>query len=231
VYCAEEAATPLKSYSPELMVTPMYSAKDLSDNASAVDIASAGERAAGRVLAALPRAHSLIIGPGLGRAAVVHDIIYRVVEEARRRHMPIVLDADALFLLSKRMDIVRGYRRCVITPNVNEFRILSTAAVKYLSTDSSLADSVKEPLIAALSKILNATGVEDGKKVSVEDTIAAVRALSKVLDGPAVFLKGANDIISAGGGDLVVVVDRGGGVSPRRCGGQVYICIFFYFFL
>ena len=60
IYCAEEAALPIKSYSPELMVTPFYSYRgDLERNTCSFSTHL--------ITKAIPRLHSFVIGPGLGR--------------------------------------------------------------------------------------------------------------------------------------------------------------------
>ena len=38
--------------------------------------------------------------------------------------MPIVLDADALFMLSNDYCLVDGYKKCILTPNLMEFKRL-----------------------------------------------------------------------------------------------------------
>lgn len=43
---------------------------------------------------------------------------------ARARAMYVVLDADALWMVGQEVDVVKGYRRAVLTPNVVEFRRL-----------------------------------------------------------------------------------------------------------
>lgn len=87
VFCAKEAAIPIKSYSPELMVTPFYeeerilsllttttSNKDNTcssadtrnhTNQNTTDILVQG--ILDKVSSFFPRLHSLVIGPGLGR--------------------------------------------------------------------------------------------------------------------------------------------------------------------
>lgn len=35
------------------------------------------------------------------------------------KHM--VIDADGLYITTKNLDLVRGYKNCILTPNKNEF--------------------------------------------------------------------------------------------------------------
>ena len=80
IFCAKEAAIPIKSYSPELMVTPFYENKLLSSQ-SRYDIASIVE-------AAFPRIHSLVIGPGLGRDPTVLSAVSEIISSAVTAKLP-----------------------------------------------------------------------------------------------------------------------------------------------
>lgn len=63
IFTAKEALIPIKSYSPELMVTPLYSTEEidhLEDNLIQSTISE-------KLNLYLPRLHSIVIGPGLGR--------------------------------------------------------------------------------------------------------------------------------------------------------------------
>lgn len=51
----------------------------------------------------------------------MQDIVAEVIKAAREKNVPLVLDADALWLLQKRPELVKGYKNCVLTPNVVEF--------------------------------------------------------------------------------------------------------------
>ena len=90
VYCAEEAAIPIKAYSPELMVSPVYSARAVAAAPSDRHVAEMETTAAERVAAALSRAHSVVAGPGLGRSAIAARIIVKVIEESKKKHLPYV---------------------------------------------------------------------------------------------------------------------------------------------
>lgn len=68
VFCAEEAAIPIKCYSPELMVLPIYSDKDSNEaDITAMEMDPLHiQSTANIVVQAMERLHVLIIGPGLG---------------------------------------------------------------------------------------------------------------------------------------------------------------------
>lgn len=73
------------------------------------------------IIEMLPRLHVLVIGPGLGRDPLMQDTVSRVIQVAREKKILMVLDADALQLVQKRPELVRGYREAILTPNVVEF--------------------------------------------------------------------------------------------------------------
>lgn len=83
--------------------------------------------------ALLPRLHVLVIGPGLGRETHMQAFARLAIQQARERELYLVLDADALLLVQEDPDIIRGYTRTVITPNVAEFAKLCDALVRVLS--------------------------------------------------------------------------------------------------
>lgn len=73
------------------------------------------------IIEMLSRLHVLVIGPGLGRDPLMHDTCALIMQAAREKGMPFVLDADGLGLAQTRPELVHGYRECVLTPNVVEF--------------------------------------------------------------------------------------------------------------
>jgi ATP-dependent NAD(P)H-hydrate dehydratase len=79
------------------------------------------------VTSMMDRLHVLVIGPGLGRCPLVFEATFRIIQQARLRNLPLVLDADALFLLTvdSYRDVLAGYDKCVLTPNVMEYKRLS----------------------------------------------------------------------------------------------------------
>lgn len=48
----------------------------------------------------LDKLHALVIGPGLGRCPLVMKATSRIIQKARYMNLPLVLDADALFILT-----------------------------------------------------------------------------------------------------------------------------------
>lgn len=79
------------------------------------------------VVGMLSRLHVIVIGPGLGRDKLMQDTCARVIEEAKKKGIPFVLDADGLYLAQTRPELVEGYKECILTPNVVEFGRLAKA--------------------------------------------------------------------------------------------------------
>lgn len=59
IFCAEEALLPIKSYSPEFMVTSLYSGED--------EVGSLAQLIVAKVRVSLWRLHVVLMGPGMGR--------------------------------------------------------------------------------------------------------------------------------------------------------------------
>ena len=156
------------------------------------DLDSDPEHISATITAMLPRIHVLVVGPGLGRDPLMHATVARVLHAARRRGIPVVLDADALLLVQKDPELVRGYRDAVLTPNVVEFGRLCEA----LGVDTEKAAEDKE-------------GV-------VESESARVEALARGLKGVTIVQKGLKDYIS--NGTTTLTIDLEGG--RKRSGGQ-----------
>lgn len=103
VFCAKEASAVIKSYSPELIVHPL-----LDDNIE-------------KVTPWLERLHVLVIGPGLGRDKKILDNVEKLIETCRKLNKPLVIDADGLFLVTTKPDVIKNYPNVILTPNVVEF--------------------------------------------------------------------------------------------------------------
>ena len=77
----------------------------------------------------LSRLHVLVIGPGLGREEYMLTFTRLALDIAKEQGMFLVVDADGLYVVGQQLDLIRGYRRAVLTPNVVEFKRLSEQAV------------------------------------------------------------------------------------------------------
>ena len=72
----------------------------------------------------LSRLHVLIVGPGLGRETYMQSYARTALSIARSNGMFLVLDADALWMVNQEPELIKGYQRAVLTPNVMEFKRL-----------------------------------------------------------------------------------------------------------
>ncbi|KPJ03717.1 Carbohydrate kinase domain-containing protein [Papilio xuthus] len=109
VFCTSSAATVIKSYSPELIVHPLL------DHPNAVNDISPW----------LDRLHAIVIGPGLGRQNKTFEVVSELIKTIKSKNIPLVVDADGLFLITQNLDLIRDFNSPVIlTPNKIEFERL-----------------------------------------------------------------------------------------------------------
>eukprot|EP00536_Pseudo-nitzschia_multiseries_P000936 jgi/Psemu1/250067/estExt_Genewise1Plus.C_110199 len=125
-FCAEEAAIPLKSYSPELMVAPVYKAAEFDKAARQLV-----EQMVEEVCGIMNKMHVLVIGPGLGRCPLVLEATARIIQRAQSQYrLPLVIDADGLFLLTLpnyRDTLLSDESPVILTPNAMELKRLSAS--------------------------------------------------------------------------------------------------------
>lgn len=82
---------------------------------------------------ALERATAVLIGNGLGTGEDACRIVYEVLQTAQ---CPVVVDADGLNVLSRRIDILQEAKAPVaLTPHLMEFSRLTTLPVEQLAQD------------------------------------------------------------------------------------------------
>ncbi|KAJ5814330.1 uncharacterized protein N7503_001080 [Penicillium pulvis] len=191
VLCERSAAPVIKGYSPNLMVHPILPSTDSVENPKSIDAPAL----AGPIIDMLSRLHALVIGPGLGRDGVTLKVVAEVIKEARSRSIPFVLDADGLLIVTEDPSLVKGYKECILTPNVVEFGRLAKAL------------GINTPSQADIGK-------EGGDKTSKESD--ACQQLSNALGGVTIVQKGPHDVISNGTTSLIN--DIKGGL--KRSGGQ-----------
>ncbi|XP_062862175.1 ATP-dependent (S)-NAD(P)H-hydrate dehydratase isoform X2 [Trichomycterus rosablanca] len=136
VFCTRDAATVIKSYSPELIVHPVL------DSPGAVE----------EIEKWLPRLHSLVVGPGLGREDNLLKNAKEIIEKSKTRGIPIIIDADGLWLVAKDPSIIQGYQRCILTPNFMEFSRLCEA-MHHVSLDGTDLRVTAQQLSIALGNV------------------------------------------------------------------------------
>ena len=155
VICCKSASSAIKGYSPELIVSPI-----LDDESFKNEFASL-----------IPKLHSIVIGPGLGREKEQFTIAAEVIKMAIQYELPITIDADAILLVAESPELVKGYAKTILTPNAREF--------DYLCKKFDI-------------------GSCDSKNFDPEEIRSNVHKLSIALDGVTVLRKGKIDFISNG---------------------------------
>ncbi|KAJ5666977.1 YjeF C-terminal domain carbohydrate kinase-like protein [Penicillium macrosclerotiorum] len=192
VLCERSAAPVIKSYSPNLMVHPLLPSTETVKDPKSID----ASELAGPIISMLSRLHALVIGPGLGRDGVTLKVVAEVIKEARARSIPFVLDADGLLIVTEDPNLIKGYKECILTPNVVEFgRLAKALGIKV----ASQADIAKE-----------------GEGDTTNKESDACEQLSEALGGVTILQKGPHDVIS--NGVTSIISDIKGGL--KRSGGQ-----------
>ncbi|KAK6913887.1 ATP/ADP-dependent (S)-NAD(P)H-hydrate dehydratase [Dillenia turbinata] len=209
VFCTKDAATVIKSYSPELIVHPVleesYSVRD-------EDRKSVSAKVLAEVDKWMERFDCLVIGPGLGRDPFLLDCVSEIMKHAREANVPMVVDGDGLFLVTNCLDLVSGYPLAVLTPNVNEYKRLIQ---KVLNCEVNGQDA-PEQLLSLARRIGGVTILQKGKSDLISDgeTVKSVSIFGSprrcggqgdILSGSvAVFLSWARHFILTGEGNLSI---------------------------
>ncbi|KAJ3287333.1 hypothetical protein HK104_008649, partial [Borealophlyctis nickersoniae] len=109
------------------------------------------DRIVERVTGMFPRLHVLVVGPGLSRDEIMLETTKRILVKARERDMPVVIDADGLFLVQNDPSIVKGFHSAVLTPNANEFKRL--CEVMKVDPDPDHKDKAAQSLSDAFGNV------------------------------------------------------------------------------
>ncbi|CAI7585504.1 unnamed protein product [Penicillium bialowiezense] len=192
VVCERSAAPVIKGYSPNLMVHPLLPSSETVKDFNSSDASSLAKP----IIGMLSRLHALVIGPGLGRDSVTLQVVTEVIKEARSQAIPFVLDADGLLIVTEDPDLVKGYKNCILTPNVVEFGRLAKALGVKVSSPAEIA--------------------QGGGSNTLNKESEACEQLSQALGGVTVVQKGPHDVIS--NGITSIISDVKGGL--KRSGGQ-----------
>ncbi|XP_054430373.1 ATP-dependent (S)-NAD(P)H-hydrate dehydratase isoform X2 [Pteronotus mesoamericanus] len=196
VFCTREAAPVIKSYSPELIVHPVLDRPD----------------AVHEVERWLPRLHALVVGPGLGREDALLKNVEGILEASKARAIPVVIDADGLWLVAQQPALIQGYQKAVLTPNHMEFTRLCEAVLR-----DPVDGSDRREAVLRLSQALgNVTVVQKGEQDVISD---GKQVLECSLQGSNRRCGGQGDLLSGSLGVLVHWALRAGpektqGFSP-----------------
>lgn len=107
ILTAEENRSILLTKLPEAIITT-YSNKGLSEE---------------NIIECLDWADSILIGPGIGTGAIAEKLLETVL---KKRHKPLILDADALNIISKKQEWMTYLNEdCIITPHLGEMSRLT----------------------------------------------------------------------------------------------------------
>lgn len=143
--CTPEAGSVIKTYSPDLIVNRLLNPDiPFSEVEKGVDELFA-------------RFHAVVVGPGLGRDDFMQNCARLCIKLARKHDMCIVVDADGLWLLQNEPEVIQGYRKAILTPNVAEFARLCNK----LGVDSQSNPDEAVKLVA--KKLDGPTIVQKGK--------------------------------------------------------------------
>eukprot|EP01080_Neovahlkampfia_damariscottae_P010921 gene10921-3626_t len=151
VICSK-SATLMKTYSPELIVLPIL--PETGDKTTPEEVIQMIKDKG-----YFERIHCFVIGPGLGRDPITFETIEKIIETLIKNEKNFVLDGDALFLLTQKPNLIKGYKKVILTPNIIEFSRLE----KKLLTNEEMALENKEKLNLISSKLGNVLIVQKGK--------------------------------------------------------------------
>ncbi|CAI6095538.1 unnamed protein product [Clonostachys chloroleuca] len=167
VICTPGAAAVIKTYSPNLMVHPLMrqSPPTASSSEGPRDPETDPNHVACRIVDMMPRLHVLVIGPGLGRDPLMQDTVALVIQAARSKNLPLVLDADALLVVQKDPGLVSGYTQAILTPNVVEFKRLCDA----LGVDVTGQEGETAKVEALAKALQGVTIIEKGASDFISD--------------------------------------------------------------
>ncbi|KAL8746429.1 MAG: hypothetical protein Q9190_001566 [Brigantiaea leucoxantha] len=231
VICTPPAANVIKTYSPNLMVHPIMQETPCPTPASSLAIP---------ITAMLSNLHSLVIGPGLGRDDLMQATVAEVIQSAREKNLPLVLDADALWLIQKQPDLIRGYKECILTPNVVEFGRLAKAVGVDTGGDTgregckALANALggvmvvrKGPVdwISNGSDEWTAVGdAEGGRKRSGGQGDTLTGSIGTLLAWRGIYLQGAWDTEGKmGREETLMLAAFGGSAITRECSRLAFV--------
>lgn len=121
IFCMKSAATAIKSYAPEQIVHPYL--PDPNDDPSSV------EKAIENVIKWYNSVDSFVVGPGLGRDVLTLSFTEKLISQLKEKEplKPLILDGDALFLVSTKPELVAGSKNVILTPNGGEYMRLAKA--------------------------------------------------------------------------------------------------------
>ncbi|KAL8605695.1 hypothetical protein ACOMHN_064832 [Nucella lapillus] len=175
VFCTRDAASVIKSYSPELIVHPILD----------------GENAVSEFEKWLPRLHTLVVGPGLGRDPEILKTVAVVINSAKGRNIPLVIDADGLFLITEFPNLVAQYETAILTPNAIEFKRL------FEKVTGERLNQSRSDLIASTKNLAQKLGHVTVLRKGLEDIVSdGITVILCSTDGSPRRCGGQGDVLS-----------------------------------
>jgi len=163
VFCAKQASTVIKTYSPELIVLPFLDCDERE----------------GELMEWLNKMHSIVIGPGLGRNPQVFEKVKKIITHARSKDIPLVIDADGLFLLNQDLSLIKGYKKAVLTPNQIEYQRLAIALNVNIEGNNNsckeITTALNGPVVLKKSKIDVISGGNDKSDLELDQPLSPRR--------------------------------------------------------
>eukprot|EP00166_Cyanidium_caldarium_P004916 ctg_5535.g649 len=229
VFCEQSAAIPIKAHAADLIVIPTMHASE-----ARIPATNQREGPVDRVLVEqadapppptslpaetddayavhifgqwLPRLHAVAFGPGLGRDPRVLGAVQHMLAMAVEQRVPIIIDADALYLLG-------------VAGRAGDDTRLSRALAARRQRESAHGGAATT---AAAPLVLTPNAVEGNRLLHSFQSAAVERLLEEVLTAADLVVeKGTLDRLHFCATDArypspLLCSERG---SPRRCGGQ-----------
>jgi ATP-dependent NAD(P)H-hydrate dehydratase len=219
--CEPSAGAVIKTYSPDVIVHGTFKyGRDYKEIHEEV------EGLCGRL-------HSMVIGPGLGRDDHMQKCGKISLEVAKANGLWLVVDADGLWLLQNEPDLIRGYKKAILTPNIVEFgRLCEKLSIK--------EEKGSDAAVKALAKALNGPTllvkgqtdrITDGETLLVVDEPGGLKRCGgqgDVLSGcTSTFLAWAQSTTELGKvkideGKIPMLAAYGASTITRRCSREAF---------
>ncbi|ESO03381.1 hypothetical protein HELRODRAFT_185644 [Helobdella robusta] len=157
VFCTNDSSPIIKSYSPELIVHPMIDSPNVME----------------RIKPWLDKMHAVVVGPGLGTNREILKNVKEIVSYVRAKNLPLIMDADALWIVVEDSEVLRDYKKAVLTPNLVEFSRLYKSLTNTTLNDADAHEPVES--VKKLSNLLgNVTIVRKGYQDIITDGVQVV---------------------------------------------------------
>ncbi|VDQ14943.1 unnamed protein product [Trichobilharzia regenti] len=88
----------------------------------------------------MDKVHAVTFGPGLGLTENIENTI-KLIDYCKSANKPIVIDADALYIINQNPSLIQGYNKTILTPNTIEFSRLYYSV--FASRPNSINDATK----------------------------------------------------------------------------------------